>query len=58
MAAQATLTVSLTETEHFRRLARFVTDIDAICQEREDAELEDALLSLYRDLRDMERAKG
>lgn len=57
MSVAHQLNFSVTETEHFKRLVRFVSDIDSISQGREDAELEDTLLALYRDLRDMERAK-
>ena len=49
--AHAVLTVDLSETDHFRRLVKFVSEVDRICMERVDSELEGALESLYRDLR-------
>jgi hypothetical protein len=51
----ATLTVDMRETDHFRRLVQFVTEVDRICLERVDTELEGALESLYRDLRRTQR---
>lgn len=49
----AVLTMRLTEPEHFKRLVTFVGEVDKICLERVDTELEGALESLYRDLRRM-----